>query len=130
MTQQAQWDAKEDPWIRRPEAGHPEKLPCYFCGGFTAKRSYSDRSEDPSRIELYCDNQFCDAREFVILTLRNGGDAHERTDVRALRQVDRGSTPPKDLDITQRQQHVKDVVRRRQNPRSVIVVTEADGDGS
>ncbi|WP_367540366.1 hypothetical protein [Streptomyces globisporus] len=128
VTNRPVWDAKEDPWVRRPEAG--DQLPCYFCGGNTAIRSFGDRADDQSRLELYCDNDLCDAREAVVLLLRNGQDAHLRADVRALRQVDRGSTPPRDLDIVERQEDRRRVSLRRKNPRSTIVVTEADEDAS
>jgi len=62
-----------------------------FCGAQTLKRSASDRPKDPGRMELYCDNQFCDAREMVLLVTRDGAGAYDRADVRALRLIDNGT---------------------------------------
>jgi hypothetical protein len=94
-----QWEAGGEPWLRRyqPEAswGPESKLVhCMFCGDKTLKRSASDRPQDPGRLEMYCDNAFCDAREMILLVVGDGLNAHERADVRALRLVDSG-----DLDV-------------------------------
>ncbi|MBZ6211615.1 hypothetical protein KVH31_34535 [Streptomyces olivaceus] len=91
-----EWEAGATPWLRRhqPEAtyGHePNPVQCLFCGGQTVKRSSSDDDEDPGRIELYCDNGSCDAREMVLLVRRDGEKADLRADVMALRMVDEGS---------------------------------------
>jgi len=58
-----------------------------FCGEVTAVASHHDREVDYGRIELYCDNPECEAREFVVLMVRGEG-AHMRADVRALAAVD------------------------------------------
>lgn len=94
------WDAGTAPWARRSlEAS--ETVPCYFCGGQTAVVSFGDVSDDKGRLELYCENQLCDAREVVVLVGRDGADAFLRADVRALRAIDQGSerhaSPPYDL---------------------------------
>jgi hypothetical protein len=91
-----EWGSGGEPWLRRhqPNATHEHEsnsVQCMFCGDKTLKRSASDRSQDPGRLELYCDNAFCDAREMVLLVVRDGLNAHERSDVRALRLVDDGS---------------------------------------
>ncbi|MEU4010257.1 hypothetical protein AB0H30_17480 [Streptomyces pseudogriseolus] len=91
-----EWEAGATPWLRRhqteatwgPEAN---SVQCMFCGEKTVKRSASDREQDPGRLELYCDNQFCDAREMVLLVKRDGADAIFRADVKALHLVDDGT---------------------------------------
>ncbi|GGU62594.1 hypothetical protein [Streptomyces daghestanicus] len=90
------WEAGATPWLRRhqPEttwANEPNPVQCMFCGGQTVKRSESDRSRDTGRIELYCDNGSCDAREMVLLVRRDGADAYARADVRALNLIDNGT---------------------------------------
>lgn len=91
-----EWKAGGEPWLRRHQARTtygPESDPvqCMFCGAQTLKRSASDRPKDPGRMELYCDNQFCDVREMVLLVMRDGAGAYDRADVRALRLIDNGS---------------------------------------
>lgn len=91
-----EWEAGHQPWLRRHQSSAtygPESNPaqCMFCGAKTLKRSMSDRDEDTGRMELYCDNQDCDAREMVLLVIRDGAGAHDRADVRALRLVDDGT---------------------------------------
>ncbi|MFJ6993857.1 hypothetical protein [Streptomyces sp. NPDC003090] len=73
-------EAGETPWARQGT----KHLPCYFCGGHTAILSSGDRPDDPGRLEVYCDNQMCDAREVVALGKRDGAAASDRADVRAL----------------------------------------------
>jgi hypothetical protein len=91
------WGAGDQPWLRRhqPEATYnpvpaSELLQCLFCGARTLKRSASDRPEDSNRLELYCDNSRCDAREMVLLVLRDKQPGL-RADVKALRLVDDGT---------------------------------------
>lgn len=91
-----EWEAGAAPWLRRyqPEAGWgPQSNPvqCMFCGANTVKRSATDRDQDPGRLEMYCDNQFCDAREMVLLVRRDGAEATFRADVRALNLIDDGT---------------------------------------
>lgn len=90
-----EWEAGATPWLRRHQtnAGYgsePNPIRCLFCGGQTVKRSATDHDEDPGRIELYCDNGRCDAREMVLLVKRDGAHSGMRADVRALRLVDEG----------------------------------------
>lgn len=120
-----EWDASEPPWARRPDTDGG--LPCYFCGGRTAILSFGDRSDDPGRLELYCENQMCDAREVVVLVLRNGAGAHDRADVRALAEVDRPNHTPDALDVMARYDDRKNITRRRQNPHSLVVTAEVEG---
>ncbi|MGW5003221.1 hypothetical protein ACWEP8_36835 [Streptomyces hydrogenans] len=91
-----EWEAGSVPWLRRQQKdttfGHePAGVLCMFCGASTAKRSVGDREEDPGRLELYCDNTDCDAREMVLLVTRDGDGAGDRADARALRLIDRGT---------------------------------------
>lgn len=120
------WDAGTTPWLRRhqPEAtwgNEPNPAQCMFCGGQTLKRSAPDREEDAGRLELYCDNSLCDAREMVLLVQRDGAEAGLRADVRALHLVDDGSLdvhaafPPKAKSYTMGDlmaDYGKDVERR------------------
>lgn len=90
------WEAGGEPWLRRhqPETTYgpqPKTVQCLFCGAQTLKRSASDRPQDPNRLELYCDNQLCDAREMVLLVMRDGAGAYDRADVRTLRLIDKGA---------------------------------------
>lgn len=120
------WEAGATPWLRRhqPEttwANEPNPVQCMFCGGQTVKRSGSDDDEDPGRIELYCDNGSCDAREMVLLVKRDGDEAGQRADVRALRLVDEGkldvhaSYPPemRSYSFTEMVEASKGIVERR-----------------
>ncbi|TXS35183.1 hypothetical protein [Streptomyces sp. t39] len=91
-----EWEAGAAPWLRRQQpkttyANEPNPVQCMFCGSHTVKRSASDRDADPGRLELYCDNQLCDAREMVLLVKRDGAEAIFRADVRALHLIDNGT---------------------------------------
>lgn len=120
------WEAGATPWLRRHQtnAGYgtePNPIQCLFCGGQTVKRSSTDHEEDPGRIELYCDNGSCDAREMVLLVRRDGAEAGLRADVRALRLVDEGkldvhaSYPPemRSYSLTEMAELAKGTVERR-----------------
>ncbi|WP_339131507.1 hypothetical protein WJM95_22275 [Streptomyces sp. f51] len=90
------WDAGATPWLRRHQTeatsgAQARPVQCMFCGGQTLKRSMSDTPKDPGRLELYCDNQLCDAREMVLLVKRDGSDAIFRADVKALHLIDDGT---------------------------------------
>ncbi|MEV0982321.1 hypothetical protein [Streptomyces sp. NPDC049915] len=90
------WETGSTPWLRshQPQTTHgvePNSVQCMFCGGQSVKRSESDNDQDPGRIELYCDNSVCDAREMVLLVVRDGADAGSRADVRALDLIDDGT---------------------------------------
>ncbi|PYC80495.1 hypothetical protein C7C46_12390 [Streptomyces tateyamensis] len=86
-----EWETGQQPWVRQRVKRASQALPCYFCGSNTAMLSDHDDDRDTGRVELYCDNQDCDAREVVILVLRDGAGAHDRADVQALHAVDAGS---------------------------------------
>lgn len=116
VTERAEWDADATPWARRPDTG--QTLPCYFCGGETAILSFGDRPDDSGRLELYCDSELCDAREVVVLVLRNGAGAHERADVRALHEVDKPIAAVEARDVVGRYEDRKELTRRRQQPGS------------
>lgn len=88
----AEFSVGEEPAIRRA-AGDRRSLEgyrCPFCGSERLLISDTDLPIDTERVEAYCDNASCDAREIVILVVRGAG-THDRADVSALRAVDRGS---------------------------------------
>ncbi|MFF7256681.1 hypothetical protein ACG93S_14970 [Streptomyces sp. WAC01490] len=90
------WDAGATPWLRQHQTeatfgDQPKPVQCLFCGGQALKRSMPDADEDSGRLELYCDNHLCDAREMVLLVMRDGAGAHLRADVRALHLIDDGT---------------------------------------
>lgn len=116
-----EWKAGGKPWLRRrqPETtyGHePKAVQCMFCGEQTVKRSASDRPQDPGRLELYCDNGRCEAREMTLLVKRDGAGANQRADVKALNLIDDGSLdvhtlfPPK-----MKSSHLFDLLADRPN---------------
>ncbi|MEV6994351.1 hypothetical protein AB0N87_35050 [Streptomyces sp. NPDC093228] len=47
-----------------------------------------DLEDDHGRIEVYCDNGLCDAREVIVLVRKDGARARWRADVRALEAID------------------------------------------
>jgi hypothetical protein len=63
---------------------------CPFCGGQTLIISNSDLDTDRDRVEVYCNNTYCDAREIIILITRGDG-ANLRADVTAINAVDEGT---------------------------------------
>lgn len=71
------------PWVRRV----PREIPasCYFCGHDRLIRSMGDLSVDHRRVQVYCDNDRCDARETEVVVIDDGTeDTAARTDVRIL----------------------------------------------
>jgi hypothetical protein len=90
-----EWNPKETPWLRREDANPAKRgtavAQCYFCGDLTAKLSYGDAGSDNGRVEVYCDNQDCEARETVVIVERDSHGAGDRADVRALKAVDEDS---------------------------------------
>jgi hypothetical protein len=81
-----EWHSDSIPWVRLQKS---RAVQCYFCGDTTAIVSRSDKSHDSGRVELYCDNPLCDARETLVLVLRDNTDeTASRADVRALRALD------------------------------------------
>lgn len=70
----------------------PDEYPCPFCGKNTLVRSYGDLSDDNFRIELYCNNSYCDTREMAVIAKRmNGSVSGHRADVAAIVAVDEGT---------------------------------------
>lgn len=86
------WSSGQEPWIRAALPGRALAAQgyaqCYFCGAQTAKLSAVDLSGDTGRVEVYCDNSDCEAREVAVIVLRDGNRASDRADVRMLRAVD------------------------------------------
>ncbi|WP_431220103.1 hypothetical protein [Leifsonia xyli] len=86
------WGAGETPWVREQLSGDPfgarGYAQCYFCGEHTAKVSGGDLPGDNGRVEIYCDNTSCEAREVAVVVLRDGSKADTRADVRLLRAID------------------------------------------
>lgn len=81
------WDAGWQPYAR---AGQPDqRVQCYFCGEMTAIISNGDNAEDAGRVEVYCLNSQCDAREVIVLVARDGHGCGYRADVRALDEIDK-----------------------------------------
>jgi hypothetical protein len=64
------------PWITRSRT-------CPFCGS----QSLILNGDDGQRVDAYCDNGECDAREFIVLVTRDGheGRAHLRSDILAVK---------------------------------------------
>jgi len=74
------------PWARR---GRPDiAAPCFFCGNADSLiRSSGDLRPDRRRVQVYCDNDQCDAREVEVIVVDDATMATaERTDVRILRK--------------------------------------------
>lgn len=94
----ATWDAGTQPFLRQHKGINADlaaAMPCPFCGGNTLKWSTSEVPIDPGRLELYCDNQMCDARVINIMVLRDGTpETADRPDVRALEAIDTGHYAP------------------------------------
>lgn len=72
---------------------HSARTACIFCGADTAKLSNDDKSNDTGRVQLYCDNQRCEAREVEVIVMRDGKQGALRADVRALEAVDARTMP-------------------------------------
>jgi len=69
------------PWIERADTA----AGCYFCGQESVKLSYGDLREDHGRVEIYCENGDCDAREVEVIIVDDGTEAtRSRSDVRIL----------------------------------------------
>jgi hypothetical protein len=69
------------PWIQRTDTA----AVCFFCGQDSVNLSYGDLREDHGRVEIYCDNGDCDAREVEVIVVDDGTAAtRTRSDVRIL----------------------------------------------
>lgn len=86
------WQVGQTPWVQAALIGPPENSPgyaqCYFCGQMTAKLSSSDVEADTGRVDVYCNNTWCEARETTVLIIRDGANASERADARMLAAID------------------------------------------
>ena len=83
------WMVGTSPAARRAQ---PAGLLCLFCGERSCVLSYGDVPADTGRMQLYCENSECSAREVEVLVERDGSvETSERPDVKALRELD---TPP------------------------------------
>lgn len=72
------------PWLRRRVA-RENPASCYFCGATTLVRSSGDLLVDHRRVQVYCDNDQCDARATEVVVVDDGTkDTRARTDVRVL----------------------------------------------
>lgn len=86
----ADWIHGSAPWIRRRVGSPtgPEAITCYLCGQSTMIRSLGDVENDHGRVQLYCDNPHCAAREVELIVLRDGNSATlRRADVEALEAI-------------------------------------------
>jgi hypothetical protein len=72
------------PWVRRLSERR-NFAGCYFCGEHTLIPSSGDLPLDRRRVQVYCDNDQCDARETEVIVMRDGTETTAaRTDVRIL----------------------------------------------
>lgn len=79
------WIAGAVPWARSA----PGPQLCVFCGQTQCIRSRGDVAADTGRIQLYCDNDRCEAREVELIVMRDGTvETLKRPDVEALRAID------------------------------------------
>ncbi|MCS5487389.1 hypothetical protein NY588_09645 [Curtobacterium flaccumfaciens pv. beticola] len=127
MNTNLEWNAGETPWVRATLEGSPfgssGYAQCYFCGDMSAKLSSTDLRSDSGRVEVYCDNGNCDAREVIVVVARDGNHSDRRADVRILDALDRDthSTEQKPLvarslqEIADAQDSEEAVVARRQD---------------
>lgn len=68
---------------------YSEDLRCPFCGARKVIIGYEDEKDDSGRLDLYCDNQECEVRTFVVLA-QHIGRPNDRADVIALQTIDAG----------------------------------------
>lgn len=84
------WKRAQEPWVRTLAPQEPTD--CYMCGQVTSIQSYSDIAGDPGRVAMYCDNEYCAARESEVIVVNDGTEhTRGRSDVRALGRF--GPTP-------------------------------------
>lgn len=107
------WDAGAPPWVRLAAGGKSvldqpglrSVVPtarCLFCGDESLLVSWGDDYDDTGRVEMYCNNSLCDAREMTVLVRRDNAGAAQRADVRALRALDRRNDPQRSTGWTAR----------------------------
>jgi hypothetical protein len=81
------WQPGETPWAR----ANPDQMPCPYCGERKLIISMMDIQDDDLRVELYCDNEYCEARSFATILMSHHG--MRRADTQALFAVDHGDDP-------------------------------------
>lgn len=80
----AGWAHGTAPWIRSGR----DPITCYLCGETTMIRSSGDEEADSGRVQVYCRNLRCDAREVELIVLRDGTSATlRRADAQVLNTV-------------------------------------------
>lgn len=109
------WGLREQPWLRGILAESGGRGRCPFCGEKTLKQSDGDVVEDDRRIEMYCDNENCAAREITILAMRVA-ESDDRADVEALQTIDAGQDTELD-DVMARYELRGSRLARRRPPR-------------
>lgn len=80
-----EYEVGSAPWVRKNFG----EIRCPFCGAQNVLLSYGDVKEDDRRVELYCDNTWCEVRQFTILAMRTN-NPFDRADVYALHEIDAG----------------------------------------
>lgn len=112
-------------------------LTCPFCGQASAKRSYGDEEADTGRLELYCTNDNCQAREITVLVMRDSYQAHTRADVRILHAIDEEITTlvedderPTTMDLRELMAKGDEALApRRQNTADIVAAARGIGEG-
>ena len=100
------------PWIQRTDV----ETGCYFCGRDSVILSYTDLHEDHGRVEIYCDNGDCDAREIEVIIIEDGtSTTRNRTDVRILNHFGPDGDRPAG---TNRSGRARDATRTRPGSRT------------
>jgi hypothetical protein len=95
----AQLSKGDEPAIRKAVVAYNtiESYPCPFCGDMALLLNGNDLGIDTKRVEVFCGNSHCEARDIVIL-IKRGAGAHRRADVWALRAVDEGTDAEQEVD--------------------------------
>jgi hypothetical protein len=105
--------------------GHPEEMPCPWCGGRVTLLSFGDDATDDVRVEFYCNNPRCEVREWIALPMRMHGRI-DRADVQALEAVDAYNRPQL-IGGGEEWQKVEDAAReRRKRPATFILMPSKD----
>ena len=95
-----EFEEGQEPAIRRAmtDDGRIDGWSCPFCGASNLLVSYGDIALDTERVEVYCDNNLCDVRRFVVLVTRGAPQPNVRADVLALHRVDQGTEAEQNAD--------------------------------
>lgn len=77
------WKFGQKPWVRTLAPKEPTE--CYLCGEVTSIQSYSDIPADQGRVAMYCESEYCAARESEVVIVDDGTErTRGRSDVRVL----------------------------------------------